>query len=338
MLEKYKDAVEQIHMSETCDQSIRRAMERKARKTYPAHPVRRVALVAAAIALLVTTALAATLLRSQTFQEMLGREAIQWEDQIQEGILGEMTMDHFQVQVVQSLFTTDSANIVLEITPLDEEGREKLADVDLSYDLRALQQDDCDSRPNGAISSWDRWILTDGTEHCKRIGLSIFTTSWPLVQGNSFPLRLIMQNRPLEEAERPVEILAESTCMLEIPSVSTVARTLNLEHEQINEFAMTPFSITIRGITVKSGFTPRNGNTKAKELGAVQEMALLLQDGTKIPLVQARKVCTNDWLCSWTCSEGPVGGNLQLTWKLREVMDLSQVSGLQLDGQWYPIN
>lgn len=104
MLERYRDVMNQIHMPDDCDWKIRSAMEKKARETHRRLPLRRISLAAAVVAILVTTALAATFLRSQTFQEMLGREAVQWEDQIQEGVLAELTMDHFRVQVVQSLF------------------------------------------------------------------------------------------------------------------------------------------------------------------------------------------------------------------------------------------
>lgn len=344
MLERYRDVMNQIHMSGDCDQKIRCAMEKKTRQTHRQRPLRRIALAAAAVALLVTTALAATLLRSQAFQEMLGREAVQWEDQIQEGVLAELTMDHFRVQVVQSLFTTDSANVVLEITPLDEEGQAKLVDVDLLYDLAAFNRNRPDPHSDGGVISWDHWVLSDGTETCKRIGISVFTVNRTFVQGEFFPLYLVMQDRPLEfqasedptlpteNPEQTAEILAESKCMLEIPTVSTSARTLTLEHEQVKEFAMTPFSITIRGIQVIP-----TGDVEEKKLGAVQEMTLSLQDGTEIPLVQEGEVCTNSWMDSWVCFEATVGSDFQLTWRFAEVMDLGRVTGLQIDGQWYPI-
>ena len=86
MLERYRDVMNQIHMPDDCDWKIRSAMEKKARETHRRRPLRRISLAAAVVAILVTTALAATFLRSQTFQEMLGREAVQWEDQIQEGV------------------------------------------------------------------------------------------------------------------------------------------------------------------------------------------------------------------------------------------------------------
>lgn len=342
MLERYRDVMNQIHMPDDCDWKIRSAMEKKARETHRQRPLRRIALAAAVVAILVTTALAATFLRSQVFQEMLGREAVQWEDQIQEGVLAELTMDHFRVLVVQSLFTTDSANVVLEITPLDEEGQAKLADVDLLYDLDAFNRDHPDPLPDGGAISWDHWILPDGTETCKRIGISVFTVNRAFVQGESFPLYLAMQDRPIEfqttedptlpteDPEQPIEILAKDTCMLEIPTVSTSARTLTLEHEQVREFAMTPFSITIRGVTVPAIF-----RGEGKELGTVQEMALLLQDGTEVPLIQGGVVQTCDQVDTWFHFAGPVGSNFQLTWRWSKVMDLSQVSGLQLDGQWY---
>lgn len=344
MLERYRDVMNQIHMSGDCDQKIRCAMEKKTRQTHRQRPLRRIALAAAAVALLVTTALAATLLRSQAFQEMLGREAVQWEDQIQEGVLAELTMDHFRVQVVQSLFTTDSANVVLEITPLDEEGQAKLVDVDLLYDLAAFNRNRPDPHSDGGVISWDHWVLSDGTETCKRIGISVFTVNRTFVQGEFFPLYLVMQDRPLEfqasedptlpteNPEQTAEILAESKCMLEIPTVSTSARTLTLEHEQVKEFAMTPFSITIHGITVIP-----TSDAEGKKLGAVQEMTLSLQDGTEIPLVQGGRVCTNNWVDSWFCIESTVGSDFQLTWRFGEVMDLGRVTGLQIDGQWYPI-
>lgn len=69
--------------------------------------------------------------------------------------------------------------------------------------------------------------------------------------------------------------------MMDIPTVCTSARALTLDHEQVQEFAMTPFSITIRGVTVAT--ISEGEETK---LGAVQEMALLLQDGTEVPLIQ----------------------------------------------------
>lgn len=344
MLERYRDVMNQIHMSGDCDRKIRSAMEKKTRQMHRQRPLRRIALAAAAVALLVTTALAATLLRSQAFQEMLGREAVQWEDQIQEGVLAELTMDHFRVQVVQSLFTTDSANVVLEITPLDEEGQAKLVDVDLLYDLAAFNRNRPDPHSDGGVISWDHWVLPGGTETCKRIGISVFTVNRTFVQGESFPLYLVMQDRPLEfqtsedptlpteNPEQTAEILAESRCMLEIPTVSTSARTLTLEHEQVKEFAMTPFSITIHGIKVIP-----TSDVEGKKLGAVQEMMLSLQDGTEIPLVQGGRVCTNNWVGSWFCIESTVGSDFQLTWRFGEVMDLGRVTGLQIDGQRYPI-
>ena len=88
MLERYRDVMNQIHMPDDCDWKIRSAMEKKARETHRRRPLRRISLAAAVVAILVTTALAATFLRSQTFQEMLGREAVQWEDQIQEARRG----------------------------------------------------------------------------------------------------------------------------------------------------------------------------------------------------------------------------------------------------------
>ena len=149
MLERYRDVMNQIHMPDDCDWKIRSAMEKRPGKPtggahcggfpwrqrwwqfwLPLHWLLR-------------------FLGSQTFQEMLGREAVQWEDQIQEGVLAELTMDHFRVQVVQSLFTTDSANVVLEITPLDAEGQARLADVDLLYDLSAFNRDHPDPLPDG---------------------------------------------------------------------------------------------------------------------------------------------------------------------------------------------
>ena len=341
MLERYRDVMNQIHMPDDCDWKIRSAMEKKARETHRRRPLRRISLAAAVVAILVTTALAATFLRSQTFQEMLGREAVQWEDQIQEGVLAELTMDHFRVQVVQSLFTTDSANVVLEITPLDAEGQARLADVDLLSDLSAFNRDHPDPLPDGGAISWDHWVLPDGTETCKRIGISVFTVNRPFVQGESFPLYLAMQDRPIpqtkedttqptEAPEQSPEILAEGICMLDIPTVCTSARALTLDHEQVQEFAMTPFSITIRGVTVAT--ISEGEETK---LGAVQEMALLLQDGTEVPLIQGGVVQTCDQVNSWFHFAGPVGSNFQLTWRWSEVMDLSRVSGLQLDGQWY---
>ena len=201
MLERYRDVMNQIHMPDDCDWKIRSAMEKKARETHRRRPLRRISLAAAVVAILVTTALAATFLRSQTFQEMLGREAVQWEDQIQEGVLAELTMDHFRVQVVQSLFTTDSANVVLEITPLDAEGQARLADVDLLYDLSAFNRDHPDPLPDGGAISWDHWVLPDGTETCKRIGISVFTVNRPFVQGESFPLYLAMQDRPIPQTK-----------------------------------------------------------------------------------------------------------------------------------------
>lgn len=239
MLERYRDVMNQIHMPDDCDWKIRSAMEKKARETHRRRPLRRISLAAAVVAILVTTALAATFLRSQTFQEMLGREAVQWEDQIQEGVLAELTMDHFRVQVVQSLFTTDSANVVLEITPLDAEGQARLADVDLLYDLSAFNRDHPDPLPDGGAISWDHWVLPDGTETCKRIGISVFTVNRPFVQGESFPLYLAMQDRPIpqtkedttqptEASEQPPEILAEGICMMDIPTVCTSARALTL--------------------------------------------------------------------------------------------------------------
>ena len=93
---------------------------------------------------------------------------------------------------------------------------------------------------------------------------------------------------------------------------------------------MTQFSITIRGVTVAT--ISEGEETK---LGAVQEMALLLQDGTEVPLIQGGVVQTCDQVNSWFHFAGPVGSNFQLTWRWSEVMDLSRVSGLQLDGQWY---
>ena len=112
--------------------------------------------------------------------------------------------------------------------------------------------------------------------------------------------------------------------LLLLLAVSVIAFAL------VQEFAMTPFSITIRGVTVAT-----ISEVEETKLGAVQEMALLLQDGTEVPLIQGGVVQTCDQVNSWFHFAGPVGSNFQLTWRWSEVMDLSRVSGLQLDGQWY---
>ena len=198
MLERYRDVMNQIHMPDDCDWKIRSAMEKKARETHrrpycggfpwrqrwwqfwlPLHWLLRFF----AVTDLPGNAGPGRQSNGKTRFRRESWQSLPWT------ISGCRWSKACLPQTAPTWFWKSRLWM--------RRGQARLADVDLLYDLSAFNRDHPDPLPDGGAISWDHWVLPDGTETCKRIGISVFTVNRPFVQGESFPLYLAMQDRPI---------------------------------------------------------------------------------------------------------------------------------------------
>ena len=112
----YRSMMEQIQLSDDADRRIRTALEQEVRRKRR-HPLGRAGLAAAVAALLITTALGAQLLKSAVFVPHLGPQAGQWEEYVSGDTFAQCQAGRNAISVVSTLFTANSVNLIVEITP-----------------------------------------------------------------------------------------------------------------------------------------------------------------------------------------------------------------------------
>ena len=136
----YRSMMEQIQLSDDADRRIRTALEQEVRRKRR-HPLGRAGLAAAVAALLITTALGAQLLKSAVFVPHLGPQAGQWEEYVSGDTFAQCQAGRNAISVVSTLFTANSVNLIVEITPLDEAGQGALEENMLHCELQIHKPD-----------------------------------------------------------------------------------------------------------------------------------------------------------------------------------------------------
>ena len=136
----YRSMMEQIQLSDDADRRIRTALEQEVRRKRR-HPLGRAGLAAAVAALLITTALGAQLLKSAVFVPHLGPQAGQWEEYVSGDTFAQCQAGRNAISVVSTLFTANSVNLIVEITPWTRLARGALEENMLHCELQIHKPD-----------------------------------------------------------------------------------------------------------------------------------------------------------------------------------------------------
>lgn len=317
----YRSMMEQIQLSDDADRRIRTALEQEVRRKRR-HPLGRAGLAAAVAALLITTALGAQLLKSAVFVPHLGPQAGQWEEYVSGDTFAQCQAGRNAISVVSTLFTANSVNLIVEITPLDEAGQGALEENMLHCELQI-------HKPDGTLcvgydtSFWNHpdteaaeglsfsrsvVVLPPETAGTRRLSLSFKTSYTGIAPGDQVTLEFSLGED-------------QASCTGTVQTVDASALVIPIAGSSWAQATVTPLSIQL-------AYGPERPQEPDS---ALTDLRIACADGTELLL----------WDGAFQEDEtGPVSGTsfgkAFCQFDLQEDIDLSQVTGLWINGVYYP--
>lgn len=317
----YRSMMEQIQLPDDADRRIRSALEQEVRRKRR-HPLERAGLAAAVAALLITTALGAQLLKSTVFVPHLGPQAGQWEAYISGDPFAQCQMKHNTISVVSTLFTANSVNLIVEITPLDETGQVELdgnmpqcelqihkpdGTLCVGYDSSFWSSFDAEATERLSFS-YSTVVLPPETAGTRRLSLSFKTSYTGIAPGDQVTLEFSL-GEDHASCTGTVQTVDTSTLVIPIASSSWAQATI------------TPLSVCLT-----------YGPERPQEpYSVLTDLRIACADGTELLLWGGAFQEDGTSLASCTSF-----GNVFCQFDLQDAIDLSQVTGLWVNGVYYP--
>lgn len=320
----YQQMMEKTELSPERDLEIRRTiLQEEARWAHHCkRPVFRALTVAAVIVLLVGSALAVpTLFRSDLFQPALGEKASQWEPYISGEVFMEVETDHFEIQVDNLLCTASSINFVATLYPTDEMGREWMPEIGLDC-CPGLQRADGTYIVGGMTTKIQRERTEEPDMY--RYVCSFTLATADIAQECTLALNFSVYRLGMSEYDF-VELLDAGEGRGTLNSVDTSNLNFTIASDHIEKVTLTPLSVLVYG-------APGEPGNAAEMEHWIEDLRLVCQDGTELIVENESKTGT---ICRG--GVGDADGEVFTRYYGIEAVELSQISGIWLNGVYYPV-